>query len=179
MAVVQDLAQLDCHELITESSDVPIQRKALDIKVGRSEYGRSWALVTSAGFHTNEPVLDDIDPSDTVLAPEDIQDVKDINRISIGLVEVSEDNKFDRKALLELDGDLIGGVRSRLGRLGQLPHIGWRRDVGILQYTSLVRDVEHVLVRGPRFSGSLAHWNLFLCCVLKQGLTTSESVVKF
>lgn len=115
MAVVQDSAQLDCHELIAERPDVPIERKTLDIDVGRSEDGRSWGLITPARLYTDEPILDDIDPPDTVLASEGIQDVKDVNGISIGLVAVRKDSEFDRKTLLEIDGDLIGFLCSGLG----------------------------------------------------------------
>ena len=179
MTVVQDSAQLDRQELIPEGSDVPIKRKALDINVGHSEDGRSWSLITSTRLDTDESVFDHIDPSDSVLTSEGVQDVKDVNGISIGLVAVRKDSKFDRKTLLELDGDLIGGVRSRLRRLGQLPHIGRRSDVGILEDTSFIRNVEHVLVSRPGLCSGLADRNLFFSCVFKQGLTASKSVVKF
>ena len=179
MSVVQNPAQLDRHELIPERSNVPIERKTLDVDVGRPEDGRSWCLITSTRLHTDEPVLDDIDPSDTVLSSEGVQHVEDINRISIRLVALRKHSELDRETLFELDCDLIGGVRRRLGRFGQLPHIVRRRGVGILEDTSLIRNVEHVLVRRPWLCGGLAHWNLFFSCVLKQRLTTSESMVKF
>jgi hypothetical protein len=114
-----------------------------------------------------------------MLTPEGIQDVKDVDGIGVGLVALRKDCKFDRKPMFELDFDLIGVARGRLGRLGQLPHIVRRSDVGVLEDTSLIRNVEHVLVRRPWLSSGLTDWNLFLRCVLEQSLTTGESVVKF
>ena len=73
---------------------------------------------------------------------------------------------------------MIGGGRSGFGGLGQLPHVSRGSGVGVLEDTSLIRNVEHVFVRGPRLSSGLADWDLLLSGILKQGLATSESVVK-
>jgi len=178
VTIVQNPAQLDGHELIAESSDVPIERETLDINVGRSEDGGPWRLITSTGLDTDESVLDDVNPSDTMLTPKGVKGIKHIDGVCVRLVAVREDSEVDGKTLFELDGDLIGGVRGRFGRLGQLPHIGRGSSVGVLENTSLVRDVEHVLVRGPWLSSGLTDWDLFLSGVFKQGLATSESVVK-
>ena len=178
MPIVEDPAELDSHELVAESSDIPIKRETLDIHVGRSEDGGSWRLITSTRLDTDESVLDDVDPPDTVLTPEGIKGVKHVNSIGVSLVAVRKDGELDRETLFELDCDLVRGVRGGFGRLGQLPHIGRRSDVGILEDTGLIRNVEHVLVRGPWLGGSLADWDLLLGSIFEQRLTTSESVVK-
>jgi len=178
VTIVQDPAQLDRHELIAETSDVPIQRETLDIDVGRPEDGGSRGLITSTRLDADESVLNDVDPSDTVLTPEGVKRVEHVDGISIRLVAVGEDGEIDGETLFELDGDLIGGVRSGFGRLGQLPHIGRGSGVGVLEDTSLIRDVEHVLVRRPWLRSGLAHRDLLLGGVFQQGLATSESVVK-
>ena len=176
MTVIQNPAQLNGHELIAEGSDVPVECETLDIHVGYSEDSRSWALVAPTGLYADEPVLNDIDSSDAVFTPEGIESIENVNGIGVDLVA---DGELDRKALFKVEGDLIGGVRSRFRGLSQLPHIGRRSSIGVFEDTSLVRDVEHVLVRGPWLGSSLTDRDLFLSGIFEQGLATSESMVKF
>ena len=88
MAVVQDPAQLDGHELIAEGSDVPIERETLDINVGRSEDGGSWSLITSPRLDADESVFNNVDPPDTVFTPEGVKGIKHVNSVSVRLVAV-------------------------------------------------------------------------------------------
>ena len=176
MTVIQNPAQLDGHELVAEGSDVPVERKTLDVHVRYSEDGRSRGLVAPTRLYANESVLNDIDPSDAVLPPEGIEGVKNVNGIGIDFVT---DGKLDRKALLKIEGDLIGGVRGGFWGLGQLPHISRGSNVGVFENAGLIRDMEHVLVRRPWLGSGLTDRDLFLSGVFEQSLATSESVVKF
>jgi hypothetical protein len=167
VTVVQNPAQLDGHELIAESPDVPIERETLDVHVGHSEDGRSWSLITSTGLDTDESVLDDVNPSDTVLTPEGIKGVKHVNGIGVRLVAVRKDSELDGKALFELDGDLIRGaerIRETRSTSTYRPEV-W---CWVLEDTSLIRNVEQVLVRGPWLSSGLSDWNLLLGGVFEQ-----------
>ena len=110
-----------------------------------SEDGSSGGLIASSRLDSDEPVLDDIDSSDSVLSGESVEGEEDLNGVGDGLLG-GEDVDLGGDTLGELDEDVLGGVGSVLRVGGELPHVSRRGGVGILEDTGLVGDVEEVLV---------------------------------
>jgi len=135
-------------------ANIPVHSKTLEVHVGLPEDGSSGSLVASTTLDTNEPVLDDVDTSNTVLASEGVEGevhldgVGDLGSLGRGdgLGSRGVDDDLDGDSLLEGDGETLGLRRSVLEVLSQLPHVGGRGRVGVLEDTGLVRDVVKVLV---------------------------------
>ena len=177
VTVIENSAESDSGELVAQSTNVPVKSQSLQIDVGSSEDGGSGRLVASAGFDANESVLDDVDTADTVFPSEGVEGEEDLDWVG-DFLGVSRDDELDRETGLELNSDAFGVLGSVLGSGGQLPHISRRGDVGILEDTGLVGDVEQVLVGGPWLSCGLDDGDALLCCVLEQGLATREPVIE-
>ena len=79
----------------------------------------------------------------------------------------------------ELDRDALGGLRRLFGVDGELPHVRGGRGVGVLEDAGLVRDVEEVLVCGPRLRGGLLDGDVLLGGVGEERLAAGEAVVEF
>lgn len=177
VTVIEDSAESDSGELVTQSTDVPVKSQSLQIDMGSSEDGGSRRLVAPTGLDTDESVLDDVDTADTVFPAEGVEGEEDLDGVG-DFLGVGGDDEFDGEAGLELDSDAFGVLRSILWSGGQLPHIGRRGDVGILEDAGLVGDVEQVLVGGPGLGCGLEDGDALLRCVLEQSLTTRELVVE-
>lgn len=145
MAIVQNLAKLDGHELITERADIPIESETLDVKMSDTQDRSSGGLVASTRLDADETVLDDVDTANTVLAGELIESEEDLDWVGVLLLLVRYGH-FDGETSLELDGDAFGGGRGVFGSGGEFPHVGGRGGVGVLENTGFVGDVEEVLV---------------------------------
>lgn len=145
VTVVQDLRELEGNELITESTNIPIESQTLKVDVSGTQDGSTWRLVASTGLNTDESVLDDVDTTDTVLTSESIESKEDFHTIGVSLLLV-RDGDLDRETCLELDRDLLGGGGGVLGRDGEFPHVYGRCSVGVFEDTGLVGDVEQVLI---------------------------------
>jgi len=113
--------------------------------VSDSEDGSSGGLVASSRLDSDEPVLDDVDSSDSVLSSESVKAEEDLDGIGDGLLG-REDVDLGGDTLGELDEDVLGSVGSVLRVGGELPHVSRRGGVGILEDTGLVGDVEEVLI---------------------------------
>jgi hypothetical protein len=119
-----------------------------------TEDGSSGRLVATARLDTDEPVLDNVDTSNTVLASELVEGEEDLDgvgnlgalRRGNGLGALGVDEELDGDTLLEGDGDALGGGGALGETLDELPHVGGRGRVGVLEDTGLVGDVEEVLV---------------------------------
>lgn len=164
-------------ELISHSSNVSVQGHSLEIHVGDSENGSSGRLVTSSRLDTDESVLDNIDSSNTVLSGEGVQGKENLDSVGNTLA-IGGSGDLDGNTLEELDSDLLGLFGGLLGGGGQLPHVIRRSLVGVLKDTSLVRDVEEVLVGRPGLGSSLDNGDTVLGSVLEKSGSTSESLVK-
>jgi len=105
--------------------------------VGDTEDGSTGGFVTSSGLDTDESVLDDIDSTDSVLSSERVELEEDLDGVGVD-GSASGDGDLGRQSLDKLDDNLLGLFRSSLGRAGQLPHVGRRGSVGVLQNSSLV-----------------------------------------
>lgn len=126
-----------------------------------SKDGSGRGLVTTTRLDTNESVLDNIDTSDTVPSRKSIEGEEDLDRVGDALA-VGRVGHLDGQTLLELDVNLLRLFGRLLRRGGELPHVIGRRLVGVLEDTSFVRDVEKVLVGGPRLGSSLDDGNTVL-----------------
>lgn len=164
-------------ELISHSSDISVQSHSLEIHVGDSENGGGGGLVTSSGLDTDESVLDDIDSSNTVLSGEGVQSKEDLDSVGNALA-IGRSSDLDGDTLEELDSNLLGLFGGLLRGSGQLPHVIGRSLVGVFENTSLVRDVEQVLVGGPGLGGSLNNGDTVLGSVLEESGSSSESLVE-
>lgn len=164
-------------ELITHGSNVSVQGHSLEVHVGDSEDGSGGRLVTSSRLDTDESVLDDIDSSNTVLSGEGVQRKKDLDSVG-NTFAVGGSGDLDGDTLEELDSDLLGLFGGLLGGGGQLPHVIGRSLVGVLKDTSLVRDVEEVLIGRPGLGSSLDNGDTVLGGVLEESGSSSESLVE-
>jgi hypothetical protein len=177
-SIVENLREFSSNELISHSSDVSVERHSLQIHVCDSENGGCRRLVTSSRFDSNESVLDNIDSSNTVLSSEGVEGQKDLDRVGDALA-VGGGGDLDGQTLEPFNVDLFRLLGRVLGRSGQLPHVVGRSLVGVFENTSLVGNVEEVLVGRPGLRGSLDNGDTVASSVLEEGGSTSESVVEF
>jgi len=177
LTVIQKSAEGDGGELVAESTDVAIQGETLQIDVGDPEDGGTGGLVTASRLDTDESVLDDVNTANTVLATESVEGVEDVNCVSVFLC-VRRDHKADRETAFEFNRNALGIRGCVFGCSRQLPHVSWRGYVGIFENSSLVRDMEKILISRPWLGGSLDDWDPFLFCILQERLTSGETVVE-
>lgn len=104
MAVVEDSAELDGGKLISQCTDVPVESEALKVDMSSTQNSGSRRLVASAGLDTDESILNDIDPANTVLPSKGVEGVEDVDSIGI-LLGVARDDNTDGETGLELDCD--------------------------------------------------------------------------
>lgn len=176
MAVVQDAAKLDRRELVAQRADVAVEREALEVDVSRTQDRCARRLVAAARLDADEAVLDDVNAPNTVLAPERVQRVEDVDGVGVRFLAGGD---LDGEAGLELDGNALGRGGRVLGSSGQLPHVGGRGGVGVLEDAGLVGDVEHVLIGRPGLRGGLEDGDAAFLGVGEEGLAAGEAVVEF
>lgn len=164
-SIVEDLGELNSDELISDRTDVSVQSHSLEIHVGGSEDGSGWGFVTSTRLDTDESVLDNIDTSNSVLSGESVQGQKDLNRVGHTLA-IGRGGDLDWETLEEFNVDLLGLFGCVLRRSGELPHVVRWGLVGVLEDTSLVRNVEEVLVGRPWLGSGLDNLDTVLGSVL-------------
>lgn len=143
--VVENLRELGGDKLVSESSDVSVEGQTFEVHVGSSEDGGSGRLVASSRLDTNESVLDNVDSTDTVPPGKSVEGKENVDRVGHNLA-VSRKSNLDGETLGELNVNSLGSIGSLLGGNGKLPHVIGGSLVGVLKDTSLVRDVEEVLV---------------------------------
>lgn len=174
--VVQNLGVVVCDKLIPQCADFTVQDEALQVNVSIAENSKTRGLVASTRLQTNEPVLNDIDPANTIPASNCVCCKEELQRIGDGLAFVFE---LSGETLLKVDSEILWLVRS-LGRINrELPHIEGSLDIRILENASFVRTVGKVLIHGPRFGLCLRDWDTGLGGVLEQIIAAGEAVVKF
>lgn len=178
MAVIKDSAQFDCRELISKSTDVPVQCQALKIDVGDAEDSSTGRLVAPSRLDSNEPIFDDIDAADTVLPTEGVESKEYIYGVCV-LLGVGGNNHTHREPLLELDCKLFRFRRRVFGCGSQFPHVGRGCGIGVLEDSGFIGDVEQVLVRRPRLCDGLANWDILLARIGDKRLAARESIVEF
>ncbi len=90
--------------------DLPVHGDGFHGAVSDVEDGSSGRLIHAARFHSDEAVLDDVHPSDSVLRT----DLVELHQQPGGSVLAAVDR--NRDAFLEVNGDLRGSVRSLFRR---------------------------------------------------------------
>lgn len=124
--------------------------------MGGAQAGETGGLVAAAGLDTDETVLDDIDTANTVTAGNGVSGEEELDGVGNSLLLASLSVlELDGDTLLEVESEVLGLIGGGQGVLGQLPHVGGRSGVGVLQDAGLVRAVGKVLVHRPglRLSG--------------------------
>lgn len=143
--VVKNLRETNGDELVTKGTDIAIESQPLEVHVSGTKNSGTRGFVASTGLDTDVAVLDNVDPSNTVLAGKSVESEEDLNRVGDGLVRLRESD-LDRNTLLEVNSDSLRGLRGLAGVGGQLPHVIRGSLVGVLEDAGLIRDVEQVLV---------------------------------
>lgn len=178
VAVVEDTTKLDCHELVPERSHIPVQGQAFQIHVRHAQDGGTRRLVATAGLDSDKTIFDNIDPADAVLPPERVQRVEDVHGIGVRLFVIRHFD-FNGESSFKLDGDALRCLGRIFGSGSKFPHVCRRSDVRVLEDSSLVRNMEKVLISRPGFGGSLGNRDSVFFCVGKKRLSASETVIKF
>lgn len=160
---------------VTESTELTVQSQTLEILVGVTEDGTTGSFIAATRLDANETRLDNVDTANTVATSDGVEVSEQSNGLRDLSVVVVVHN-LDGDTLLERDGDTLGGVGSILGVDGQLPHVLGGSNVGVLKDTSLVRDVEQVLIGRPRLGGGLDDRDALLGGERKKILAASEAL---
>ena len=126
-----------------------------------------------------EIITHDINTTNTVAAGNGVGSQEDVNGVSDGLLlAIRGELKLNRNTLLEVNGEVLGLVRGSQGVLGQLPHVGGRSGVGVLQDTGLVGAVGQVLVHAPGLGLGRGDRDALLSGVGEEVVTASETLVE-
>lgn len=133
-------------------------------------------LVASSGLDTDEPVLNDIDTSNTVFPAKSIESIENVHGVGIFLSTL--DGHLGGETGGEVDGDTVGSGGSSVDGGGQLPHVGGRGGVGVFEDASFVGSVKHVFVGGPGLGSGLGDGDVVLGGVGEEGTTAGEAVVE-
>lgn len=178
VAIVQDSTELNGSELVSQSTDIPVQGKTLQINMGDSQNGCTRRFVASSRFDTDESILDDIDSTNTVFPAQSIESREDFYSISVLFLFIRH-HEFDGKTTFEFNGNALGSLWSFFRGCGEFPHVCRWSGIRILENTSLVRDVEKVLVGGPGLSCGLNNGDSLLLGVSQKSLSAREAIVEF
>lgn len=147
--------------------------------MGRAQAGKTGGLVAAAGLDTDETVLDDINTTNTVAAGNGVGGEEELDRVGSNLLLATLSVlELDGDTLLEVDSEIFGLIGGGQGVLGQLPHIGGRSGIGVLQNTGLVRAVRKVLIHRPGLRLSGGDGNTLLLGVVEQILAALEALVE-
>lgn len=144
-----------------------------------AQAGETGGLVAATRLDTDETVLDDINTSNTVAAGNSVGSEEDVNGVGDGLLlALLGVLELDGDTLLEVDGEVLGLVRSGQGVRRQLPHVGRGSSIGILQNTSLVRAVGQVLIHAPGLGLGGGDGDALLGGIGKEIVTTGEALIE-
>jgi hypothetical protein len=136
-------------------------------------------LVAAARLDTDETVLNNVDTADTVTAGDGVGSQEDVNSIrSSLLLAVLGVLELNGKTLLEVDGEILRLVGSGKRVDSELPHVGGRSDIRVLQNTSLIRAVGQILVHTPGLGLGGSDGDTLLSGVGKEIVATGEALVE-
>lgn len=121
----------------------------------------------------------DIDTANTVAAGNGVGSQEELNGVGdsllLALLGVLQ---LDGDTLLKGESEVLGLVGGAERVLGQLPHIGRRSDVGVLQDTGLVGAVSQVLIHGPGLGLGGGDGDALLGSVGEEIVTADEALVE-
>ena len=141
---VVDQAGVTRHQLVLHVCHFAVQRQALDRAMRLEQQGTARCFVAAATLHADIAVLDDVEPTDTVLAGQLVEPIQQ----HVGAERFAIDR--NRITGLEADRDELGFVRCVLGVRGPAPDVVRRIPPGIFQATAFVGDVQGVGVHRVR-----------------------------
>jgi hypothetical protein len=147
--------------------------------VGRAQAGETGGLVAATGLDANETVLDNVDTANTVTAGNGVSSEEELDGVGSNLLLAGLGVlELDGDTLLEGESEVLGLIGGGQGILGQLPHVGGRSGIGVLQDTGLVRAVGQVLIHRPGLRLGRSDGNSLLRGVVEQVLTALEALVE-
>lgn len=136
-------------------------------------------LVAATRLDTDETVLDNVNTANTVTTGNGVCGQEQLDRVGDGLLlAVLGEIKLNGDTLLEVHDEVLGLLRGLQRVRGQLPHVGRRSGVGVLQNTGLVRAVGQVLVHTPGLGLGRGHRDTLLGGIVEEGVTAGETVVE-
>jgi hypothetical protein len=163
--------------------------------VSGAQAGETGGLVAATRLDTDETVLNlssvsdgihnvhcrayNVDTANTVTAGNGVGSQEQLNGIGGSLLLATLGVlKLDGNTLLEGQGEILGLVGSGQGVLSELPHVGGRGGVGVLQDTGLVGAVGQVLIHRPGLGLGRGDGDTLLLGVVEQVLATLEALVE-
>src|SRR5258705_11661604 len=122
------------HQLVLEMPRSAVERDAFHRAMGGKQYGAARRLIDAARFHSDEPVLDEIDAADSVVTAKLIQPRQQGRRREPLAVEADGVAPFAADAdhsclvggVLGADGPLINDARGLDRRVLEDLALGWR-----------------------------------------------------
>lgn len=142
-----------------------------------TEDGETGGLVASSGLNPDEPVLDNVDTTNTIPSGNGVGSKEDFHRVCDRLAVLIL--KLDGDTLLEVDGEFFWVGWGIQWVDCKFPHVCWWGHVGILKDTSFIRAVRHVLVHAPWLSLGLGDGDAHLSSVVEKVVTALEAIVEF
>jgi hypothetical protein len=147
--------------------------------VSGAQAGKTRGLVAAARLDTDETVLDNVDTADTVAAGNGISSQEEVNSIRGGLLlAVFGVLELDGKTLLEVEGEVLGLVGGGQRVDSELPHVGGRSDIRVLENTGLIGAVSQVLIHTPGLGLGGSDRDVLLGSIGEEIVTASETLVE-
>ena len=178
--VVQDLAVVECDELITQGTHFAVKDQPFEIQMRASQHRQARGLVAPPGLEADKAVLDDIDAAYAVAAGDRVAGEEEVERIRDSLVLpgffVEE---FDRNSLFEHEREVFGSIGCGFGILCQLPHVCWGSGIGILKNAGFVGAMCKVLIHAPWLAFGAGNRDELLGSVVEQVVAAGEAIVEF
>ena len=159
------------HQVLFEGQDFAVQGDGLDGTVGAEQNRAPRGFIAATAFHAHVAVLDLVQATNAVLAA---------NAVEVGehrgWTHLHTINGHDIAAGKFKFEDL-GSVRGFLGTAGEAPHALFGGEIGVLQNSTFVADVQQIGVHGVRraaFSFLEIHWNAVSVGVGQQFFTREQ-----
>src|SRR5215467_3024922 len=142
--------------------DFPVERDRLNRSMRRVEDRHPRSLIHTSRLHSNESVLEQVDPSDSMLAADLVQLVQK------GRGGQAVPINRHRYPCLEVDLDIARLVGRALGRAGQYEYVLRRLGPRVLEYSSLIADVHQIAVHRIGLVLGRCNWNVMLVAIANQ-----------
>lgn len=144
-----------------------------------AQHGQTRCLVAATRLDTDETVLNNVNAANTVTAGDGVGSQEDVDGVSDSLLLATlSELKLHGNTLLEGESEVLGLIGSRQRVLGQLPHVGRRSGIRVLQDTSLVRAVGEVLVHAPGLGLGGRDGDALLLGIGEEVVAASETLVE-
>lgn len=150
-----------------------------NLHVSSAEKSKTWSLIAATRLDTDEPVLNNVNTTNTVTTSSSVGGQEELNRVGNSLLlTVLSVFQLNRDTLVEVNDKVLRLVRSSERVGGQFPHVRRRCGVGVLEDAGLVRAVSQVLIHTPGLGLGRGHRDALLGGIVEQGITAGEAVVE-